>query len=154
MQDRFARLVIAFGLAIVAGLLAVATFGLVGAAIFLALLPVISPAQAALATAAVALLLAVILLLMSRTIVSRPRSSSTPAAGATPGFRGRPAGALGGGFGGTKAGLAASIGEAFGSDAESLVRAHAGSAVVTALIAGFAIGVSPRLRRSLWRLLR
>ena len=49
--------------------------------------------------------------------------------------------------------LALAVGEAFGGDLTSLAKSHRKSILGIALVAGFAVGVSPKLRRSLKDLL-
>ena len=46
-------------------------------------------------------------------------------------------------------GTAAEVGSVVGEEIASLVRAHSQGAVVVSLLAGLAVGVSPRLRRTL-----
>jgi predicted RND superfamily exporter protein len=49
--------------------------------------------------------------------------------------------------------LALAVGEAFGGDLKSMAKSHRSTIIGIALAAGFAFGVSPRLRRSLKDLL-
>jgi len=51
------------------------------------------------------------------------------------------------------AGLALALGEALGGDMQSLAKNHPYAMIGAALAAGFAVGVSPKLRRSLRSLL-
>jgi len=51
------------------------------------------------------------------------------------------------------AGLALALGEALGGDLQSLAKNHRYALIGAALAAGFAVGVSPKLRRSLRSLL-
>ena len=50
-------------------------------------------------------------------------------------------------------GLALAMGESMGAELELLAKRHRFGAIGVALFAGFALGVSPRLRRSLRSLL-
>lgn len=140
MQDRLSRLAIAVACALVAALLALGAVGLLGAALYLALLPEVSPPLAAAITAAAALLLAALVLLIGRIVAGR-----RPSGGARSGIGDDVAGRMG------AMGL---LGQDLGIEAGALAKAHAGKAILAALVAGFAVGVSPRLRRSLWRLLQ
>lgn len=51
------------------------------------------------------------------------------------------------------AGLALALGEALGGDLQTLAKNHRFAMIGAALVAGFAVGVSPKLRRSLRSLL-
>lgn len=146
LQDRLARAGIAVVLMMLAALLALSAIGLLGATLYLALLPYLSPPQAAAATAGAAVVLALVLLLVARGIAGR---SSRPSASATVGSGSRRSGSLGGGLG-----VVSGLGQDIGHDAEALIRTHASKAIMASLVAGFALGVSPRLRRGLWRLLQ
>lgn len=140
MQDRLSRLAIAFVCILVAALLAASALGLLGAALYLELLTLVVPPVAAALTAAAALLLAFLVLLVGRAVNGRRAGS--------PSRTGRGAGMA------APLGAAGLLGEEVGQAAGAFTRAHADKAIVAALVAGFALGLSPRLRRSLWRLLQ
>jgi hypothetical protein len=125
-------------LAMVAVLLLLA-LGFLAAALYLALARQLDPAWAALLTATAAVAMAGVIVLVVR-VRRRP---APPAATAGRGLGG-----------GAPIGLVSSLGAQFGEDTARLARAHAGKAVGLALALGFAVGVSPRLRRALWRLLQ
>lgn len=114
--------------------------GFLAAALYLGLTRVMDPAWAALLTAVAALALAGLVVLVRRLGRRRPPP---------------PAGGLGFGLGGEAVPLGAvsALGAQIGDDTARFARAHAGKAIGLALALGFAVGVSPRLRRSLWRLL-
>lgn len=140
MEDRLAKLAIAIACMLIAALLALGAVGLLAAALYLALLPVMSPPLAAASTAGAALLLAAIVLLIGRGVARQPSRRASPAS-------------AGQGIAG-KMGVVGGLGQDMGEEAAALARAHAGKAAVVALVAGFAVGISPRLRRSLWQLLQ
>ena len=140
MQDRLSRLGIAMACMLVAGLLALGAVFLLGVALYQGLLPEFSPAVAALITAGAALLLALIVVLIARAVSGRSRQSVV--AGKS---RLRPPAGLG---------IAGSLGQDLGEQATALVGAHARKAIMVSLIAGFVVGVSPRIRRTLWQFLQ
>jgi high-affinity K+ transport system ATPase subunit B len=55
---------------------------------------------------------------------------------------------------GTAAETAAELGSLLGDKVESFVHKNRGTSLLTALAAGFAVGVSPKLRSLLWRILK
>lgn len=140
MEERLTRLAVAIACMMTAALLALGAVGLLAAALYLALLPVVAPPLAAALTAAAALLLALIVVVIGRTITRRP-------------VRRAPPGSVGASAFG-RMGVVGGLGQEMGQQAGEFARANAGKAIIAALVAGFAVGVSPRLRRSLWQLLQ
>jgi hypothetical protein len=49
---------------------------------------------------------------------------------------------------------AAEIGSLFGDKVQGFANMNRGTSMLTALVAGFAVGVSPKLRALLWRILK
>ncbi len=141
IEDRLSKLAVTVVCMIVAALLALGGVALLGAALYQALLPLLSPPLAAVLTGVAAFCLALIVVLIGRSVARRPASPPIARMSSNLGMPG-------------KAGLAASFGQEMGLNANELVRAHASKVVIAALVAGFAMGVSPRLRRSLWQLLQ
>ena len=124
----------------VAVLVGVTGLGFLFAALYLALVEVIPPAGAAIATGVVALLLALVLALQARSAIAprpKPRDGADAEAGSA-----------------DTAVLASQLGRLLGESTSQSLRTNAPRAALIALAAGFAVGVSPRLRRSLLKLLR
>jgi hypothetical protein len=141
MNAFISRLVTGVALMIVALIVMLTGLGFLFAALYLSLARVIEPAVAALAVALAAFLTALILLLIARRS-GRPRRRSLrvqPAVGAAPG---------------AIEDSAAEFGMALAGEGRRLLKSHAISAAATALCAGLIVGISPRLRRALWRQLQ
>ena len=121
---------LAFGL--LAGLLVATGFGFLVAALYLELARTAGTSAAALMTGALCLagagLVAVAGWLVVRSIGRRPAASEAPQDASR---------------------LALAMGEAVGGSLQAAARRHRYGAIGVALVAGFAIGVSPRLRRAL-----
>lgn len=49
---------------------------------------------------------------------------------------------------------AAELGSLFGDKVQGLTHMNKGTSLLTALAAGFAVGVSPKLRSLLWRIIK
>ena len=130
---RFGAL-LAFGL--LAALLILTGLGFVFAALYTGLATYVGPAGAALITAALCFAGAGIVSLIGWLVL---RSASR-----RDGRDRKPTDA---------AGLALALGEALGGDLQSLAKNHRYAMIGAALAAGFAVGVSPKLRRSLRSLL-
>lgn len=133
MERILARALISAGLIILAALLGLAAAGLFLTAVYLAVLPLGQPWLAPAITGGVALLVSLALALAA-TGWQRRRTTSPSAAGFE--AQGRRA-----------------LGQDLGKDVELWVLAHKKQAVAAALAAGFAFGVSPRLRQAVRRLL-
>ena len=129
------RVAAALAVAAILAVLALAALGFLCAALYLGLARVVEPPMAALLTGVV--VLAVVVVLAALAVVVAWLT----------GRRG------GGGQPRDAAGLARRAGEALGVDLQALAKGHARTLTLSALAAGFAVGVSPRLRRALLRLL-
>jgi hypothetical protein len=111
----------------------IAAFGLLVAADFFAFEIILPPVFAALAAAGTALLFCVLILVIGTLVLRRMRKSARRR------MRSR---------------IAAAVAELFGGELGGLADRHPGRALGLMLAAGFAIGVSPGLRRSLFTFLR
>jgi Putative Actinobacterial Holin-X, holin superfamily III len=132
-----ARIGTAVAVTLAAVLLALAGAALLFAALFLWLARVMEPALAALVTGLVILAAAAIVALIGRMRVKAHRAAAVvPLAGAS------------------QANVAALAGSEFGVAVTPWLRAHLPQVALAAAAAGFVLGVSPRLRAALWRLLR
>jgi hypothetical protein len=137
VRGTLARLSLRLAFGVFALAVALAGAGFLCAALYMALAESLRPALAALITGIVVLATAVILLLRARSAMG-----------------GRPATGGGGTTTGAGPQSALDLGSAVGADVQSWVKGHAPQATVAALLLGVALGISPRLRRVLWRLLR
>jgi hypothetical protein len=133
--NRFAVLVVSL---LAAAIVVVAGVAFLCAALYLALLGVATPPIAALATGLVAFTIALSILLAAYFFTSRPSVA--------------PERRRGGGTG-RQPGLASALGKLAGDEIGAFVRNHPAAAVQVFLLAGFAIGFSPNLRRALRDLL-
>jgi len=115
------------------GVLAV---GFLSAALYLALIEPLGAAKAALVTGGVLVAIAALLLLAIKLLVFRPRRS--------PGASAQPDGPA----------TAAKLGEMLGEEGGLLIKRHPGTAMLTALVAGFVVGCSPKTRAKLLSLLQ
>ena len=100
---------------------------------------VMQPWLAALATSGIAVLFAVLVLVLAR-VAMRMMAPPPPKAAARSG--------LGGGLGFT-----AEIGTMLGKEARDFVENNSMSTLGILAVAGFALGVSPKLRKLIWKLL-
>jgi uncharacterized membrane protein YciS (DUF1049 family) len=126
------------GIVIVAIILACATgliaaFGLLVAADYFAFETILPPVFAALAAAGTALLFCAVALVVGMLVLRTMRKRARRK------MRSR---------------IAAAVGELFGSELGGLADRHPARALGLALAAGFAVGVSPGLRRALFTFLR
>jgi hypothetical protein len=133
MEAALARAMAAIALILVASAFGVAGLGFLLAAEYLVLLQVVRPWAAALLTGLTALSLAMILLLVVR---NRRPARAVSAAGA----------------GGDEADILRDLGRTLGDQSGRWLRSHKREALIAALVAGFAFGVSPGLRRAVQRL--
>lgn len=141
ISDLIGRIAVGIALGMVAMLAALTGLGFLFASLYLALTRVIEPDAAALATGMSAFLVALIVLLIARRS-ARP-ASLRPApvrAVVEP-----PA---------TAEAAAAEVGNLIAISGKRMLHTHAMGATATALVAGMAMGLSPRLRRAMWRLLQ
>jgi hypothetical protein len=138
MIDQFlARLATTIASFFVATLVATAALGFLCGAAYLALLDLVSPPLAALATGLGALVLAVLIVQIAR-LWSRGKGAS--------GRRRRARSERGEG---SAEETAAEIGGILGAQLAALTRSHTRSTLAVSLLAGFAVGASPRLRKVL-----
>ncbi|HEX4160586.1 MAG TPA: hypothetical protein VHY79_19115 [Rhizomicrobium sp.] len=126
------------GVVIVAVILACATgliaaFGLLVAADYFAFEIILPPVFAALAAAGTAILFSVLAVVIGRLVLGGLRKRARRK---------------------TQSRIAAVVGELFGSELGGLADRHPARAIGLALAAGFAVGVSPGLRRALFAFLR
>ncbi|MBL8660071.1 MAG: phage holin family protein [Rhodospirillales bacterium] len=150
MNEIITRLATSIALMVLAAIVMLAGFGFLLAAFYLGLLRFIEPPMAALAVGFSAFMVALILLLIARRS-SRPRrrplvrrpSDGMAYAAEIPGEA----------SGGLEA-EAVDLGMRLASDGRRLLRSHAKGAALTALCAGLVVGVSPRLRRTVWRFMQ
>jgi len=99
---------------------------------------VMEPWLAALATAGLAILFSVLVLVLAR-IAMRMMAPPPPKTAARPGLGGL--------------GFTAEIGTLLGKEARDFVENNSMSTLGILAVAGFALGVSPKLRRLIWKLL-
>jgi len=136
-MNRFVfRLEVLLAFGVPALILGLAGFGFLVAALYIALARELDPAGAALITAAVCLvgagLLSFIGWLIARSLVAQEKGNEKAPDAVK---------------------MAMAVGEALGGDLQSLAKDHRYGMIGAALAAGFALGVSPKLRRSLLNLL-
>ena len=99
---------------------------------------VMEPWLAALATSGLAILFAVLVLLLAR-VAMRTMAPTPPKAAARSGLGGM--------------GFTAEIGTLLGKEARDFVENNSMATLGVLAVAGFALGVSPKLRKLLWKLL-
>ena len=99
---------------------------------------VMEPWLAALATSGLAILFAVLVLLLAR-VAMRTMAPTPPKAASRSGLGGM--------------GFTAEIGTLLGKEARDFVENNSLSTLGILAVAGFALGVSPKLRRLIWKLL-
>ena len=137
-MDRYVyrlELLVVFGLLI--ALLVLAGLGFVAAAIYLSLAVDLGPTGAALVTGSICFGVAVVVALIAWLAVRalhKPQKAETKASDAIK--------------------LALTVGEALGGDLKTMAKTHRLELIGIALAAGFAVGVSPKLRKSLRDLLQ
>ncbi len=142
LEDVLARLGISVVVAILVVLLTAAGIGLLVAALWLWLDTIVATHTAALLCGVAVFVLAGLALVTGRLLARRrtPLSSG----------RALPVGAVGG----PTKGIAAAIGSELGTAGSTWVKGNAPRVVLVAVAAGFLLGASPRLRDTVWRLLR
>jgi hypothetical protein len=132
MQQLLSRVAI-WSAAAIAALIFVATAVVfLGAALYLALVPIIDPPFAALAVGLAGFVIAGLIILIARMISRRAPSRSTGASGA-----------------GDINQVAAALGDLAARELTSQTQAHPFRAFGVALLAGLAVGISPELRNIL-----
>lgn len=142
MNELVTRFVAGVVLMTLAAIVMLAGLGFLLAALYLGLLRYLDPAAAALAVGLAAFLLALVLMLIARRS-SRSRRRPLPR---RPGL-----GVIPGEVEVEVEAGAAELGMRLANEGQRLARSHAKGAALTALCAGLAVGISPRLRRALWR---
>jgi hypothetical protein len=131
MQAKIGRWLAAMALLLLACVLGLAALGFGCAAVYLSLSRVISPPLAAAATALIALAVALIIALIGRSLAAKPEQRPVASGPAS----------------------LASLAPPRVADAMATLRGHVPAVAVAALLAGFALGVSGRLRRAVWRMI-
>jgi membrane protein implicated in regulation of membrane protease activity len=132
----FARLAISLAMVLLALVAAVTAIVYFAFALYLLLLPLVVPPAAALLTGVLILVAALVLIALART-ATRPRR-----------HRRAPSPSL------EAAEDAAGLGTELGRKIRGLADAHASGGLLAALVAGFAVGVSPKLRAFLQAILK
>lgn len=138
IEQFLTRLAATMASLVVALLVIVAALGFLAYAAYLALLGVFSPPLAALATGAGAILAAFLIVALTR-VLTRPGRASARR-------RERADDTL------SAERLAGEIGGKFGEQLGALTRTHKGTVLAASLLAGVAVGASPRLRGALMNL--
>jgi len=131
----FTRLAISLAMVLIALVAAVTAIAYFAFALYLLLLPVVVPAAAAVLTGILVLLTALVLIGLTR-VVSRPRRGREP----SPSLEACES--------------AAELGTEVGRRLRGLADAHASGGLIAALVAGFAVGISPKLRAFLRDILK
>jgi membrane protein implicated in regulation of membrane protease activity len=134
VSQLFGRAIAALGLTLVALLLATFALGFLAAALYLTFAMATTPATAALLCGAVFLVTAAIVALIARVVVHRRGTPKSPSASLS-------------------ADVAGQLGQFLGESTGASLKKHAPNIVLAAFAAGLAVGISPRLRRTLWKLL-
>jgi Putative Actinobacterial Holin-X, holin superfamily III len=136
MRRFFSRLAISGALMVVALVALLIAVGYFVFALYLWLAEYLVPPAAAVVAGGIILLVAIVLALIAGRMFrgSKPRNRDTAALGA--------------------AETAAELGSLFGDKMQSFASMNRTTSILTALAAGFAVGVSPKLRGLLWRLIK
>jgi len=142
MQKYLAQAAIIGVSLLIAAILVVVGVGFFGAAVYFALRQVLEAPMAAFATGACGLVLAVVIVLLGQLVgrlvrTSMRRKQARPSGPAPAGLRG----------------FASDLGVLAGKEIAALARGHVHGTLAASLIAGFAVGASPGLRRLLRDLL-
>jgi hypothetical protein len=141
MIDQFlTRLAATMASLVVAMLVLVAALGYLAYAAYLALLGVLSPPLAALTTGAGAILVAFLIVALARVLTRPKRARARRRDGADEADAAER--------------LAGEIGGKLGEQIGALTRAHKGPVLAASLLAGVAVGASPRLRGALLDLMQ
>jgi hypothetical protein len=133
MRGLIARIAMSIALMVVALVAVLVALGYFVFALYLWLAEYLVPPAAALVSGAIVLLVALLLVTIARAMLrgSRRRRDVSPL---------------------TPEETAAQLGGLLGDKVQGFANLHRGSSLLTALAAGFAVGVSPKLRSILWRL--
>lgn len=130
MQGKIGRWFASLAFLLLACVLGLVALGFGCAAVYLSLRTVTSPPLAAAASALIALVVALFIALIGRTLASR--AAAPVSVGRAP---------------------LMSLASPQIADAMATLRTHAPAVAGVALVAGFALGVSGRLRRMVWRMI-
>lgn len=141
MTDLVSRAVFALVLAVVVALLFVIGIGFLFAALFLTLSTTYAPPAAALLTGLAIIGGALLIFLIGRFLLRRRRRWRYGAAAAPPTAAAPPPGATGL--------MTADMATELGRLSATLFRSHPKGAATSAFVTGFAVGISPALRRKL-----
>jgi hypothetical protein len=131
----FLRLAVSLAMVLIALIAAVTAIAYFAFALYLLLLALVVPPAAALLTGILVLVAALLLIAIARA-ATRPRRRREP----SPSFE--------------AAEDAAGLGTELGRKIRGLADAHASGGLLAALVAGFAVGVSPKLRAFLQAILK
>jgi hypothetical protein len=136
MRRLIARIATSIALMVIALIAALVALGYFVFALYLWLAEYLVPPAAALVSGGIVLFIALMMVMIAGALLrgSRRRRRDLPTINA--------------------AETAAEIGGLLGDKVHGFANLHRGSSLLTALAAGFAVGVSPKLRSILWRLLR
>ena len=136
MRRFFARLAISIALVLIAVVAALIAVGYFVFALYLWLTDYLVPPAAAVVSGLIVLVVAILLALISGGMLrwSKRRDRDHVAMSA--------------------AETAAEIGSLFGDKLQGFAQMNRGTSLLTALVAGFAVGLSPKLRALLWRILK
>jgi hypothetical protein len=133
MRRLIARIAISIALLLIALVAAVVALGYFAFALYLLLVAYLVPPAAAVVSGLIVLVIALIMVLIARALL--PGS----------GRRQRHASPL------SAMENAAEVGSLFSDKMHDFADTHRGTSMMVALIAGFAVGFSPKLRGALWR---
>lgn len=136
MRRFFARLAISIALVLIAVVAALTAVGYFVFALYLWLTDYLVPPAAAVVSGLIVLGVAIVLALISGGMMRRSKrrdpDHSTMSAADT----------------------ATELGSLFGDKLQGFAQMNRGTSLLTALVAGFAVGLSPKLRALLWRILK
>jgi hypothetical protein len=134
MRRLIARVATSIALMLIALVAVLVALGYFVFALYLWLAEYLVPPAAALVSGGIVLFVALLLVMIARAMLRgrRRRERDLP----------------------LSAEAAAEIGSLFGDKVQGFANLHRGSSLLTALAAGFAVGVSPKLRSILWRLFK
>jgi hypothetical protein len=136
MRRLIARIAISIALLLIALVAAVVALGYFAFALYLLLVLYLVPPAAAVVSGLIVLVVALIMVMIARALL--PGS----------GRRERHAAPL------SAMENAAEVGSLFSDKMQDFADTHRGTTMMVALIAGFAVGFSPKLRGTLWRLFK
>jgi hypothetical protein len=136
MRGLIARIATSIALMVIALVAVLVALGYFVFALYLWLAEYLVPPAAALVSGAIVLFVALLLVMIASAMLRGSRRRRRDLASSIPEE------------------AAAELGGLLGDKVQGFANLHRGSSLLTALAAGFAVGVSPRLRSLLWRLLK